>query len=99
MIKNDLMDWIETYVLFNLRTKIVANFLWKNIIYYFKYFESTIINEGFENKMITKKLLNRYSIRIKLILIYHTWINEMGKRKHWPLMNVLLKLTKDKVER
>ena len=55
------------------------------------------MNEDFENK--TKKLLNRYKIRIKLISTYHASINEMIKKKHRSLINVLSKLIEDKIER
>ena len=57
------------------------------------------MNKDFENKIITKELLNRYRIRIKLTLTYHALINEMIKKEHRPLINVLLKLIEDKIER
>ena len=80
MIKNDLTEWIKIYVLFNLRTKTVAKFLWTNIICCFKCFESIVMNEDLENKTVTEELLNRYKIQIKLISIYHASINEMIKK-------------------
>ena len=99
VIKNDLTERMKTYVLFNLRMKTVTNFLWKNIICRFEYFESAVMNEDFENKTVTKKLLNWYKIQIKLTLTYHASINEMIKKEHQPLKNVLLKLIDDKIER
>ena len=57
------------------------------------------MNEDFENKVVTKKLLNRYRIRIKLTSTYHASINEMIEKEHRPLMNALLKLTENKIER
>ena len=57
------------------------------------------MNEDFENKIITKELLNRYRIRIKLTSIYHTSINEIIKKEHRSLINVLLKLIESKIER
>ena len=80
VIRNDLTEWIKTRVLFNLKAETVAKFLWKNIIYCFKCFESIVINEDFENQVITEKLLNRYRIRIKLISTYYASINEMIKK-------------------
>ena len=74
VIKNDLTEWMKTRALFNLRAETVAKFLWKNIICRFKCFESTVMNEGFENKVIIKELLNRYRVRIKLTLTYHALI-------------------------
>ena len=57
------------------------------------------MNKDFENKTVTKKLLNRYRIQIKLISIYHALINEMIKKEHRSLINVLLKLIENKIER
>ena len=99
VIKNDLTEWVKTRVLFNLRAKTVAKFLWKNIICRFECFESIVMNEDFKNKTVTEELLNRYKIHIKLTSIYHASINEMIKKRHWSLINVLSKLTKSKIER
>ena len=98
IIKNDLTEWMKTRALFNLRTETVAKFLWKNIICCFECFESIVMNENFENKAVTEKLLNRYRIQIKLISTYHASINEMIKKKHRPLINVLSKLIENKIE-
>ena len=57
------------------------------------------MNEDFENKVVTEKLLNRYRIRIKLTSTYHASINEMIKKEHRSLINVLSKLIEDKIER
>ena len=57
------------------------------------------MNEDFENKAVTEKLLNRYQIQIKLTSTYYTSINEMIKRGHRSLINVLSKLTENKIER
>ena len=99
VIKNDLTEWMKTRVLFNLRAKTIAKFLWKNIIYCFECFESTVINEDFENKTVTEELLNRYKIRIKLNSTYHALINEMIEKEHRSLINILLKLIENKIER
>ena len=56
------------------------------------------MNENFETKIITKELLNRYRIQIKLISTYRASINEMIKKEYRSLINVLSKLTEDKIE-
>ena len=99
VIRNDLIEWMKTRVLFNLKTKTVAKFLWKNIICRLKCFESIVINESFENKVITEKLLNWYKVRIKLTSTYHALINKMIEKEHRPLINVLSKLIENKIER
>ena len=99
IIKNDLTEWMKTRALFNLKTKTVAKFLWKNIICRFKYFESIVINEDLENKTVTEELLNRYKIRIKLTLIYYASINRMIEKRYQLLINILSKLIEDNIER
>ena len=99
VIKNNLIEWVKTCALFNLKTKTVAKFLWKNIICCFKCFESIVMNEDLENKAVIKELLNRYKIRIKLTSTYHASINEMIEKRHRSLINVLSKLIEDKIER
>ena len=99
VIKNDLIEWIKTRVLFNLKAEIVTKFLWKNIIYRFECFESIVMNEDFENKVVTEELLNRYQIRIKLTSTYHASINKIIEKEHRSLINVLSKLIENKIER
>ena len=84
--------------MFNLKTETVAKFLRENIICRFKCFESTIMNEDFENKIVTKELLNRYRVQIKLTSTYHASINEMIKKRYQLLINILSKLIEDKIE-
>ena len=57
------------------------------------------MNEDFENKIVTEKLLNRYKIRIKLTSTYYASINEIIKKEHRSLINALLKLMENKIER
>ena len=99
VIKNDLIEWMKIRVLFNLKAKIVAKFLWEDIICRFECFESTVINEDCENKTVTEELLNWYKVRIKLTSIYYASINEMIKKEHRLLINALLKLIENKIDR
>ena len=99
VIKNDLTEWMKVHILFNLKAKTIAKFLWKNIICCFECFESIVMNEDFENKAVTEKLLNRYRIWIKLTSTYHVSINEVIKKEHRPLINALSKLIEDKIKR
>ena len=99
MIKNSLIEWIKARALFNLRTKTVAKFLWKNIICCFEYFESIVMNKNFENKIVTKELMNQYKIQIKLTSTYYASINEIIEKRHRSLINVLSKLTENKIKR
>ena len=89
VIRNNLTEWIKTRFLFNLRAKTIAKFLWMNIICRFKCFKSIVMNEDFEDKIVTEKLLNRYRIRIKLSSTYYASNNEIIKKEHRSLINVL----------
>ena len=57
------------------------------------------MNKNFENKIIKEELLNRYKVQIKLTSTYYASINEIIKKEHRLLINVLLKLIEDKIER
>ena len=57
------------------------------------------MNEDFENKVITKELLSRYKVQIKLTSTYHASINEMIKKENQSLISILSKLIEDKIER
>ena len=57
------------------------------------------MNKDFENKIVTEELLNRYRIQIKPTSTYYASINEMMKKKHWSLINILSKLIASKIER
>ena len=47
---------------------------------------------------MTRKLLNKYKVKIKVISIYYLFINEIIERKHRPLINILSKLIEKKIE-
>ena len=85
--------------MFNLKAKTDAKFLCKDIICRFECFESIVTNENIKNKAVTKELLNRYKIRIKLISTYHASTNEIIKKEHRSLINVLSKLVENKIKR
>ena len=89
--RNDLIEWIRTCVLLNLKSNIVAKFVWKNIIYCFKCFKSAVINEKLKNKAITKQLINRYKVKIKISLTCHSMNNKTIERKHQSIVNILSK--------
>ena len=57
------------------------------------------MNKNSENKIITEELLNRYRIQSKLTSTYHVLINEMIKKEHRSLINVLSKLIENKIKR
>ena len=57
-----------------------------------------MINEKFKNKIITKQLLNRYKVKIKINLTYYSINNKMIEKKHRSIVNVLSKMIKNKIK-
>ena len=94
--RNDLIKWMKTCALFNLKIDIIVKFIWQNVINRHECFDIIILNENFENKKIIKQLLQKYRIKIKIVLFYHLMINDMIKQNHQFIVNALSKLTNDK---
>ena len=57
-----------------------------------------MMNKKFKNKAITKQLINKYKIKIKINSIYHSMNNEMIEKKHRLIMNVLSKMIENKIK-
>ena len=96
IVRNDLIEWMKTRALFNLKINTIIKFIWQNVINRHECFDIAILNEDFENQKIIKQLLQKYRIKIKIILFYHLMINNMIKRSHQFIVDVLSKLTNDK---
>ncbi len=56
------------------------------------------MNDDSENKKILEKLVKRYQIRKMITSNYHSQINEMIKKDHKSLFNVLFKMFDEKLE-
>ena len=98
IVRNDLIEWIKTCVLFNFKIDTIVKFIWQDVINRHECFDITILNEDFENKKIIKQLLQRYRIKVKIISFYHSMINDIIKRDHQFIVDALSKLTNDKFE-
>ena len=96
IVRNDLIEWMKTRALFNLKTDTIVKFIWQDVISRHECFDVAILNEDFENKKIIKQLLQRYRIKIKIVSSYHLMINDMIKRNHQFIVDALSKLTNDK---
>ena len=96
IIRNDLIEWMKTCALFNFKINTIVKFIWQNVINRHECFDVAILNENSENKKIIKQLLQKYRIKIKIVLFYHSMINDMIKRNHQFIVDALSKLTNDK---
>ena len=57
-----------------------------------------MIDEEFKNKAITRQVMSRYRIKIKLNLTYHSMSNERIEKEYRLIINVLSRLIKTKIE-
>ena len=89
---------MKTRALFNFKIDMIVKFIWQNVINWHECFNIAILNENSENKKIIKQLLQRYRIKIKIILFYNSMTNDMIKRKHQFIVDALSKLTNDKIK-
>ena len=82
IVRNNLIEWMKTRALFNLKVNTIVKFIWQNVINRYECFNIAILNEDSENKKIIKQLLQRYRVKIKIISFYYSMINDMIKRNH-----------------
>jgi hypothetical protein len=57
-----------------------------------------IVNDEFENKEIFNELMQRYRIKKMITLNYHSQINEMIKKDHRFLSEVLFKMSDEELK-
>jgi DNA-directed RNA polymerase subunit N (RpoN/RPB10) len=98
VVRDDIFEWAETRALFKAKTWRITKFLWKDVICKHDCFEKLTINDDFENKEILEKLVKRYRIKKMIMSHYHFQINEMIKRNHKFLFNVLFKMSNDELK-
>ncbi len=93
LTKNDFLKWIKERVLRAATSKAIAKFLWKNVIYRHNCLKRFVMNEESKNKKIVETLIEKYKIKWVMMLIYHSQMNNLMKRNHTAVVNVLIKMT------
>jgi len=53
------------------------------------------MNEKLKNKEIVETLIKKYKIKRVMMSTYHSQINDLVKRNHTAVVNVLIKMTVD----
>jgi hypothetical protein len=96
--RDDLFEWAEARVLSEAKAWRMIKFLWKNVICRHDCFEKLIVNDESENKEILDELMQRYRIKKMITSNYHSQINEMIKRSHKFLFNVLFKMFDERLK-
>lgn len=85
-------SWVEAKPLHTLSSQVIADFLWKNVIYHHGCFGKLIINGRSENKYTVAELTQRYWIKRVVVLVYHPQANGIIECGHKPIVDALLKM-------
>lgn len=68
--------------------------MWEEIIYQHECFEKLIVNENSKNKEYLKVLTAKYKIKRVVMLVYHSQMNNIIKRKHTAIIKASSKMLK-----
>lgn len=96
MARDDLSGWVEVRALAQNKAKLVAKFLWEDVICRHSIFGRLIVDGGAENKAETIELLQRLGIKRAVDSAYHPQTNEIIERVHKPIVDALTKMSKSK---
>jgi hypothetical protein len=94
--RDDLSSWIEIRTLLDVKFWRMTKFLWENVICRHECFEKLVVDDESENKEVIEKLMKKYKIKKVIIFVYHSQVNEMMKRDHRSLIDVLTKMSDEK---
>ena len=83
----------------SLHSKYVAQFIYKNLIYWHGCFRKMVSDSRKENKKKIRKILLKYLIKHVIISAYNPQANEMIEQEHQSIINVLFKMTKDFIKK
>jgi hypothetical protein len=75
-------------------SKIIAKFLWEDIICRHGIFGRFVVNRDFKNKDLVVQFVTDYNIKRVVISPYNVKANGMIKRDHKPVINALAKMIK-----
>jgi hypothetical protein len=85
---------MEVRILRAVISKVIAKFLWENIICRHGIFGRLVINKGSENKDLIMQFVTDYSIKRVVISPYNAKANGMIERDYKPIINALTKIIK-----
>ncbi len=88
----DLSGWVEAKFLRTLSSRLVADFLWEDVICCHGCFGKLIIDGRLENKDAVAELAERYGIKWVVVSAYHPQANGMIERGHKPIVDALSKM-------
>ena len=76
-----------------LSSRVVADFLWEDVICCHCCFGKLIIDEGLENKDVVAELAEKYEIKRLVVSAYHFQANGIIERDYKPIVMALLKMS------
>ncbi len=95
LTRNDFSRWIKERVLKAATLKAIAKFLWEDVICRHDCSKRFVMNEESKNKEIVETLIEKYKIKRVMMSTYHSQMNDLVKRDHTAVVNVLIKMTVD----
>ncbi len=95
LTRNDFLRWVEERALRAATLKVIVKFLWKDVICRHNCLKRFVMNEESKNKEIVETLIEKYKIKRMMMLTYHSQMNDLVKRNHTAVVNVLIKITVD----
>ncbi len=95
LTRNDFSRWIKERVLKAATLKAIAKFLWEDVICRHDCSKRFVMNEESKNKEIVETLIEKYKIKRVMMSTYHSQMNDLMKRDHTAVVNVLIKMTVD----
>ncbi len=95
LTRNDFSRWVEERVLRAATSKAIAKFLWEDVICRHDCSKRFVMNEESKNKAIVETLIEKYKIKRMMMSTYHSQTNDLVKRDHTAIVNVLIKMTVD----
>ena len=96
LTRDDFSRWVKERALKAATSKAIAKFLWEDVICKHDCSRRFVMNEESKNKEIVEMLIEKYKIKRVMMLTYHSQMNDLVKRNHTAVVNVLIKITVDK---
>jgi transposase InsO family protein len=94
--RDDLSGWVEARALKRNTALEVSTFLYEDVICRHGLPRKFVMDNGPENKDITKTLLENYNVKNINISAYHPQLNGLVERRHASVINALAKYCQDR---
>jgi hypothetical protein len=91
--RDDLSRWVEAKAYGKVTAKIIAQFIWDEIICRYRLFDRLVIDRGREFKGEVIRILNTYDIKRIQVSAYHAQANGMIEGSHKAIVAALITLT------